>query len=275
MYEIDGVPLSDPQWRWRLHRETQRRTPAAFRAVSTTVPGVDGDLPIYGEQVEATALALDLNVYGTPAEIEQRVSFLRGLLGKTYAPITIRRRDGLEAQAKPASISDPVMTPRYARMSVVLTIPAGVWRGPNVVWTHPDPAAGFATVDTLAGGSRPITDARILIRGPATTPEIADFATGAVVRFTGEVPAGQSLLIATDEWRGALGSGVGWTSTGTNATSRLVTSGPQSAAHMLTLAPITVAEFEGRPNTIPAVTFSASGTTADTRVQIRGRTAHL
>ena len=73
MYTIDGVPLSDPQYRWRVHRETQRRTPVAMRSIDTHIPGVDGNLPIYGEDVEATALGLELNVYGTPAQVEARV----------------------------------------------------------------------------------------------------------------------------------------------------------------------------------------------------------
>ena len=58
MYTIDGVPLSDPKGRWSVHRASQRRTPVAFRSVDVDVPGVDGNIPIYGEQVEATALAL-------------------------------------------------------------------------------------------------------------------------------------------------------------------------------------------------------------------------
>ena len=230
MYTIDGVPLSDPQYRWRVHRETQRRTPVAMRSIDTHIPGVNGSLPIYGEDVEATALGLELNVYGTPAQVDARCGFLRGLLGKTHAPLVVRRRDGLEADAKTASISDPVMTDRYARISATLTIPAGVWRGPDEIWEHPSPLSTAAVpVPALDGGSRPITDARILITGPATTPELEDEATGATVRFTGDVPAGQALLINTGEWRAGVGSSMGWTSTSSNATSRIVNTGPHSA----------------------------------------------
>ena len=126
MYTIDGVPLSDPKRRWTVHRESQRRTPVAFRSVDVDVPGVDGNIPIYGDNIEATALALELNVYGTPGQIEERVNFLRSLLGRTSGPIEVEKRGGLVADAKPASISDPVMTDHYARVGVTLSIP--VWR---------------------------------------------------------------------------------------------------------------------------------------------------
>ena len=160
MYTIDGVPLSDPKRRWTVHRESQRRTPVAFRSVDVDVPGVDGNIPIYGEKVEATALALELNVYGTPGQIEERVNFLRSLLGRTSGPIEVERRGGLVADAKPASISDPVMTDHYARCQrhpVDPCLASGA--GPSDTWAHPDPLTPTREgVGTLDGSSRPITD---------------------------------------------------------------------------------------------------------------------
>lgn len=275
MYTIDGTPLADPQHRWRLHRETERRTPVAIRSVDAHVPGMDGSLPIYGEDIEATALHLELNVYGTPAQVEARAGFLRGVLGKTHAPLVVERRDGLVADAKPASISEPVMTPRYARMSAVLTIPAGVWRGPEVTWEHPDAESSSpVVVADLDGGTRAVTDSRILITGPATTPELEDVATGATVRFTGAVPAGQRLLIVCAEWRAHLGAGVSWGSNATGATSRIVNTGPASATHLFPLTPQPRLAAD-EPTTSPSIIFRATGTTAETRVQVRGRTSHL
>lgn len=275
MYAIDGVPLSDPERRWRVHRETQRRTPVAMRSIDTHIPGMDGSLPIYGEDVEATALGLELNVYGTPAQVEARCEFLRGLLGKTYGPLVVRRRDGLEADAKPASISDPVMTDTYARISAVLTIPAGVWRGPVATWEHINPTStSVQIVDDLDGGSRAVTDALILIHGPATTPEVEDEATGSIVRFTGEIPSGQALLIACDEWRAGVGGSVGWSSNWTNATARIVNTGPHSATHILPITP-RARLVNGEPSTAPGLIFRATGTDPNTRVQVRARTTHL
>ena len=289
MYTIDGVPLSDPQLRWRLHRETMRRTPVAIRSLDVQVPGLDGSLPIYGEDVEATALHLELNVYGTPAQVEERCGFLRALLGKTYAPLRVVRRDGLVAEAKPASIGDPVMTPAYARMSVVLTIPSGVWRGPEVTWTHPAPQSDASVVVAdLAGGSRAITDAQFLITGPANTPSIEDVATGATLRYTGSVPVGQRLLIHAGEWRAGLGSG-SWGSQASNATRDLANTGPSSASHLMTLTPVMSGQsWASREPGVPIVPasgdglsfaprliFRASGTTSNTRMQVRAHTSHL
>lgn len=275
MYEIDNVPLSDPRHRWRVHRATQRRTPVAIRSIDTHIPGVDGNLPIYGEDVEATALGLELNVYGTPSQVEARCEFLRGLLGKTHGPLVVGRRDGLEADAKPASISDPTMTERYARISAVLTIPAGVWRGPTVTWEHVTPtSATVQIVDPLDGGSRAVTDALILIHGPATTPEVEDEATGATVRFTGDIPDGHALLIDCAEWRAGVGNTVGWTSTSSNATSRIVNTGPHSATHLLPLTP-RARLVNGEPSTAPGLIFRATGTDTNTRVQVRARASHL
>lgn len=272
MYEIDGVPLSDPQYRWRLHRETTRRTPVAIRAVDAHIPGLDGSLPIWGEDVEATALHLELNVYGTPAQVEERCGFLRGLLGKTHAPLVVGRRGGLTADAKLASISEPIMTDRYARISAVLTIPAGVWRGPVAPWTHPAPRhAGPQVIYPLEGGTRPITDSLLLITGPATGPMVTDAATGSTLRYTGEVPAGQRLLIDCAGWRATRGAGVSWESTGTDATTGLAATGPRSAHHLLPLTP--VATPAGVTET--RIAFAHTGGTAATALQVRARTSHL
>lgn len=284
MYTIDGVPLSDPLYRWRLHRETQRRTPVAFRSVDVDVPGVDGNIPIYGEQVEATALALEVNVYGSPAQVEERVNFLRSLLGRTSGPLEVERRDGKVAAAKPAAISDPVMTDVYARLSITLSIPSGTWRGPEETWGHPVPSSANA-VATPIRSSRQITDSLILITGPANSPIITDTGSGATVQYTGNIPAGQQLLIDCADWRANLGSGTTWTATGSNATLDLVNSGPLSDVTLLPLTPVMAGgswadrgpgvpippvDGDGLAFT-PRISFQASGTTSATRVQVRAR----
>lgn len=284
MYTIDGVPLSDPHYRWRVHRETQRRTPVAFRSVDVDVPGVDGNIPIYGENVEATALALELNVYGSPEQVEERVNFLRSLLGRTTGPLHVGKRGGLVAEAKPAAISDPVMVDHYARLSVTLSIPSGVWRGAEETWTHPAPASS-APVATPIRSSRPITDSLILITGPANTPIVEDAATGATVRYGGSVPAGQKLLIDCTEWRANLSSGTTWGTSGSNATSDLDNTGPMSDVTLLTLTPVMAGDSWGNRGPgvpivpaagdglafTPRIIFRASGTTSATSVQVRAR----
>lgn len=285
MYTIDGVPLSDPLYRWRVHRETQRRTPVAFRSVDVDVPGVDGNIPIYGENIEATALALELNVYGrTPAQIEERVNFLRSLLGRTTGPLRVEKRGGLVAEAKPAAISDPVMTDVYARMSVTLSMPTGVWRGPEETWTHPAPGS-TAAVATPIRSSRPITDSLILITGPANTPIVEDAAAGATVRYGGSVPSGQNLLIDCASWRAHRGPGVSWGTAGSNATSDLENAGPMSDVTLLPLTPVMAGESWGSRGPgvpivpaagdglafTPRIIFRASGTTSATSVQVRAR----
>jgi len=288
MYTIDGVPLSDPLHRWRLHRETERRTPVAFRAVDVNVPGVDGNIPIYGENVESTALALELNVYGSPTQVEERVNFLRSLLGRAHGPLQVEKRGGLIADAKPASMSDPVMADHYARLSVTLSIPAGVWRGPEETWTHPAPSSG-AAVATPIRSSRPISDALILVTGPATSPIIEDAATGATVQFTGAVPAGQKLLINCAAWSADVGTGTTWTTVRTNASRDLVNTGPASDVTLLQLTPVMAGDSWGSRGPgvpivpavgdglafTPRIIFRSSGTTSATRVQVRARGSFL
>lgn len=285
MYTIDGVPLSDPYRRWTVHRETQRRTPVAFRTVDVNVPGGDGNIPIYGENIEATALALELNVYGrTPGQIEERVNFLRSLLGRTTGPLEVARRDGKVAAAKPAAISDPVMTDVYARLSVTLSIPAGVWRGPEETWTHPVPSSSAAFATPIAS-SRAITDSLILITGPANSPIITDPATGSTVQYTGNVPAGSQLLIDCAGWRANLGASTTWSTTGSNATKDLTNTGPASDVTLLPLTPVMAGESwanrgQGVPIVpaagdglafTPRIIFRASGTSTATRLQVRAR----
>lgn len=262
MYEIDGVPLSDPQWRWRLHRETQRRTPVTMRAVDVAIPGVDGSLPIYGENIEQAALALEINVYGSPAEVEARCNFLRGLLGKTHAPLEITRRDGLTAEAKLVTLSDPVMSPGYARISAVLSIPSGTWRGEALSWTA-DALEGQHTVSTLAGGTRPVTDAQILVQGPASGVTLTDDATGAQLRFTDAIPEGEQLQIEVGQWQASLGS--------VDASRSLESTGSRSDVLLWTMTP----QALPTGTTDTRITVTASGTTSASGLQIRARASHL
>lgn len=272
MYTIDGVPLSDPKRRWTVHRESQRRTPVAFRSVDVNVPGGDGNIPIYGENIEATALALELNVYGTPGQIEERVNFLRSLLGRTSGPIEVEKRGGLVADAKPASISDPVMTEHYARVGATLSIPSGVWRGPEVAYSRIHRReTSEVTISELNGSSRAMTDSLILIEGPANGPRITDVATGSTIRFTGNVPTGENLLIDTRSWRASVGAGVSWGSGGTNATSRIVNSGPQSSTTLFPITPIP-AVVGGEIVTSPRLVFHSPD--IGTVFRIQARTAH-
>lgn len=284
MYTIDGVPLSDPGHRWRLHRETQRRTPVAFRSVDVNVPGVDGNIPIYGENVEATALALEVNVYGSPEQIEERVQFLRALLGRTTGPLRVGKRGGLVAEAKPVSMSDPVMTDHYARMAATLAIPSGTWRGPVETWTHPSPGSS-AEFALPVKSARPITDALLHVIGPAISPTFTDVATGATVQYQGNMTASQALLIDCAEWRAGIGSTVTWDSNWTNATKDLANTGAMSDVTLLPLTPIMAGESwaergegveivpalgDGLAFT-PRIKFEASGTGSTTRVQVRAR----
>ena len=187
--------------------------------------------------VEATALGLEINVWGAPQEVERSCGFLRGLLGKTHAPLIVKRRDGLTAEAKPAAISDPIMTPRYALLSATLTIPSGVWRGPLEGW-EADTLVGEHNVSSLEGGSRPVTDALVLVTGPAQNLRITNVATGAVLIYSGSIPAGQKLLVEdVAAWRATLGADVSWDSAGADATRNVDGTGPRSATHLWTLTP--------------------------------------
>lgn len=270
MYEIDGVPLSDPRGGWRLHRETQRRTPVTLRAVDASIPGVDGSLPIYGEDLEPTALGLEVNVYGSPARVEERCNFLRGLLGKTHGPLLVSRRDGRTAEAKPAAISDPVMSPGYARISATLTIPSGVWRGPVIGW-EADTLVGEHNVSSLEGGTRPVTDPLLLVTGPAQNLALTDVASGAELRYTGTIPAGQKLLVDVAAWRATLGEAVDWDSSGSDATNSIDGTGPRSSVHLWSLTP----QATPAGTTWTRVSVSATGTTNASGLQLRARTSHL
>lgn len=289
MYTIDGVPLSDPYRRWTVHRSTERRTPAAFRTVDVTVPGVDGSVPIYGEQVESTALNLTVNIYGKGDQLDERVNFMRGLLGKTHGPIIVSKRESgrtVTAKAKPAAISEPVSTGVYVQLTVVLTVSSGTWRGPVETWEHPDPTSTEA-VATPIRSSRPITDSLILITGPANSPVVEDAATGATVQYTGNVEAGDSLLIDCAEWRAAIGSSgsVSWGTTWHNATVDIDNTGAYSDVTLLSLTPVMSGQsWDSRGEGVqivpalgdglaftPRIIFRASGIDANTRVQVQAQ----
>lgn len=89
-----------------------------------------------------------------------------------------------------------------AQFAVGLTVPAGVWE--DVEPTSPDGTTPYFTIvpvtatvretTTLAGATERITDALVVMKGPATTPRISDPSTGSYVQLNRN-------LSATEYWR--------------------------------------------------------------------------
>lgn len=277
MYTIDGVPLSDADGRWGVLTTSDARTPVAMRSVSVSAPGVDGNIPIYGENVESTALTVNMFIRGTSWEdMTANIDFIRRLVTKTYAPLQFKQLMGVSsrvADAKLASMDAPTAArlERVVTQKFTFTIPAGVWRDEDTTdWTHPAPTSSVKqTVVALAGGTARISDALALITGPAVSPKLTDPTTGAWVQYTGTVDAGTQLLIDCREWRATVGSAVDWNSTGAGATKLLTNGGPDSAVRLFTLTPKSTAET---PATY--LTLTADGRTSATACVLRTRRAY-
>src|SRR5690606_2617405 len=127
---------------WYLTPETRRRAIPGVRAVSVQVPGVPGELPITGLDLDTTTLTLGLRVTaarpdgsdGDLVDLETNVEALTGLFGVRHRMLDVRHypAPGMvrQADATMLAASEPVYNTalRFARLTVVRTVPGVGWR---------------------------------------------------------------------------------------------------------------------------------------------------
>lgn len=285
-YTVDGVPLDARGW--YLTPETRRRAIPGVRAVSVQVPGVPGELPITGLDLDTTTLTLGLRVTaarpdgsdGDLVDLETNVEALTGLFGVRHRMLDVRHypAPGMvrQADATMLAASEPVYNTalRFARLTVVLTVPGVVWRDvAAATWSGALPGTGQA-VTTLAGSTAPVTDALVRFTGPAVSPTIVDVATGGSVSRPGGLLAGQRLLIDCKAMRAAVVTTDTWDlDAGSDVTGEISASGPGSGSRWLHLTP-QIAGGDPYSRAV-MVTTTATSTTSASRVEIRARRAYL
>ena len=144
-----------------------------------------------------------------------------------------------------------------ARFDIGVNIPDGVWRSDaDVTSSHYSPGTGDTfTLTPFAGSTAPLDEHRLVFTGPVNDPGLSCPGAPPYVIYHGSVAAGQSLTIDCSTWT-VSGSG------GMSPTGDRVESGGYdsflSIPHGVQLA-------------APTVTFTGTGTTSASRVDVIGR----
>ncbi|GGM65236.1 hypothetical protein GCM10012275_39750 [Longimycelium tulufanense] len=286
-YTVDGVSLDHPAGCWKLLSATQVRPFPGVRAASVSVPGRPGELPITGEDVEATTVGLTLGVTGLDpsgrdrgaAGLDANLAALYGLFGVRHRLLDVRYTPApemaeLQAEATVVAAAEPTvwMGAARARLPVVLRIPGVYWRevAPST-WSTRTLGAPVR-VTAFDGSTAPVLDAILRITGPVTDLRITDMATGGWVSYPGTLAATRALRLHCGRMDAHEAASIAWDGTGANATGRIVTGGPGSGFRFLALTPAAVTSAHDRG---VRVLVEGTGTSEATLIELRARRAFL
>jgi hypothetical protein len=286
-YALDGVPLDHPAGCWRTKVGTKRRPLPGVRSVSVKVPGVAGELPVHGLDLETTTLPLVIGVTGrAPSggaggfeQLERNLEAISAMLGVRHRLMDLTYTAGSivrVAQITVEAVSEPEIntSAARARLTAVVKIPAVYWRDPvEAVWTGSANAAS-QLITPLAGSTGPIVDALVRVTGPAVNLSVTDVATGATVGRPSGLLAGERLLIDCGQMRARLITTDTWDFTsGADVTGQITAAGPGSASRWLHLTPA-IAVGDPHSRTV-LVTAAATSTTAASALEVRARRSFL
>lgn len=274
---VDGVPLDDPDGRWLLEAATSVPAPASRTVASTSLPSRDGVLSVRQGMGTGT-VALSVAVVGTGrggdlADVDATASWLAALLSEAR---TVTWQPG-EGRSRSVDVVETVVAEPEIRGRRHVVISAALTVHP---WWVEDTAAvtsPAATVTTAgvrlnaalwAGVSGRQQDAIVRVSGRVVNPLVVDVASGTSASYTGTIPTGTHLYIASWPWLRA------WTSTSNAAWS--IAQGTEVQVDYGEAGPliITPALETGPGQAVPQVTVSASGVSGATAV-MRGRRWHL
>ncbi|MCP3799738.1 hypothetical protein NLX83_10760 [Allokutzneria sp. A3M-2-11 16] len=286
-YAVDGVPLDHPSGCWKLLAATQVRPLPGVRTAAVSVPGRPGELPLVGEDVEATTIGLTLGITGVnPAGVDQGAEGLELNMRALYALLGVRHRlldvryspaagvPDLRAEAKVVTASEPQvwLGAARARLAVVLRVPGVFWRDVAPSTWSTTTLGAPVRVATLDGSTAPVLDAVLRITGPVTGLRVTDIATGGWVGYPGALATGRQLRVHCGRMDAHEAPGVTWEGTEANATGRVVTGGPSSGFRFLALTPAAVTSAHDRG---VQVLVEGTGTTEATLVELRAGRAYL
>lgn len=284
---VDGVRLDTLAW----NITKINRAVAARRAADVVVPGRDGAIPSLNDNLEPIQFGLEMFVMGTDANgavpaagrrdtLRNNLDELVHLFGKRHALLevieTVQAGVQRRALAKVVgTISPDTNSMGSAGTFVVgLEVPSGLWEDVATAdWAGTAGAASGTSqeVTSLQGATERITDAVILVTGPATNPRVTDPATGAYVELQAALAAGEFWRLNVGTWASRYGAGLGLGSadtTGTDGQAITRFGGTANQAHFLPLVPTRTAD-----DPVRRVRIQLTGTefTAATQVSVQAR----
>lgn len=283
---VDGVRLDTLAWNL-----TQiNRAVASRRSGNTQVPGVDGVLPSFNDNLEPAQFGLEMFLKGTDADglvpgagandtLRSNLDELVHLFGKRHALLEVTQQvnasETRRAWCKVTDTIEPAINqPGSAgTFTVGLEIVYGVWEDQATAdWSGTLGAASGTVqeVTTLQGSTERTTDTVFLVTGPANNPRITDPSSGAYVQLNQSLSGAQLWRVNTATWATRYGSGLTLGSadtTGTDGASSTVFGGSKNQAAFLPLVPV-------RDTGLRRVKVALSGTggfTGATRLTARTR----
>ena len=284
---VNGVSMRDEEGRWALHPDHPPRTTNIPSVLSVAVPGRDGSLRTPQGAYPSPLFTVVMVILGTgdnedtmTEDVDTQVQFLTQLASTPV--VKLRYQKGpftqLFADARIHSISEPEAISRdvYKLTMIYELFGPFWWATENPITETFTPTNGATlSLSPLLTGTAPIIDAQHLITGPATNPKVTDLGSGDWWQYTGVVAAGQKLRFDASTFRATLGSGVTFTTDGTNVSSAISVGG--SGFLIPSTVRITPAGSAGvHPGLWECkVRVDATALTSASRWEVRARKAHL
>lgn len=195
MYSINGVPLDNDTYGWRLLRRSQPLTSTGRNLSSVTIPGRHGVLSGVPSFKTAPITTLVMNIPGDTLEILYSVLEKNGGKGR----LELTDDPSRSTQIELSSIDPEGINARDELLTVTFTLrhPTADWRETarttTDALTPPTPVSTFTLLPDI---SSDITDADIFIGGNFGNFELRDNGSGAWLKTIKTVPfvAGTGLL---------------------------------------------------------------------------------
>jgi hypothetical protein len=280
---VDGVRLDT--YAWNVRTRSGRDLAAQVKTADIDVASMDGQVWVPGKKVGPGRMVLQMWVAGcdangvVPADQDtywlyrQNLDALRRMFGVRHRLIdvqqTIRTSPAVvrQADAQVTAVIDPetVVPSMYtAEMTVELSIPGSWWRSlADVDWDSGTSLVSDQVyqVTPFADITAPVNEGYLVIDGPATNPKWTDQPSGHYVQLNRSLLAGEQWVVDMTNWTSKYGTGIAFTTGGTNVAAQTVYGG-YHVPRMFGLTPLT-------PN--PRVTVSFTGGTSATRARIRAK----
>jgi hypothetical protein len=279
---VDGTRLDTLAY--NIETLDGRLTIPGVRGDNIVIPGRDGSIYVPNKSFDDGSMTLKMWVRGCDVdgaipttrmtEYRNNIATLTRLFGKRDSLLDVR-------QVWPAGTIQYLCEVRQAydfaensfmpkaKFAVELNIP-GVF-GQDVSTTDYTGSTSLTSGTTVTmaaynGGTAPIKDAIIVVRGPATNPRLTNTSTGQWVQLSATIATGTDWRVNVGTWETVTGSAIGLTGT-TGLTARIAeTSYGGGGNQFLSLSP-TVGG--------PQVTFTATGVGAATQILARARRKFL
>lgn len=212
-YTLDGIPLTDPDGRWFLEKNSGLRLIPAKRMANVSYPGVDGDSFLPGAPFLPGGVRIVMYVEGVDHEaFMTNMEFITALFSQRHKLLELRhdyKEDAtvsrhafvkFNASSDINIIGTGVKT---ATVEFIAEIPGVFWRSTIETIAPLKTATTTPTtveVYSLEGGNAPVDDALIRVKGGFGTLTLEDFTTKSKLVVTTALTSTEYIIIDPKNW---------------------------------------------------------------------------